>query len=99
MVAGNIDNSGLMQAGNRLEMLATDSIRNSRGGIITGRDISATAVTGDIINEEKNGVRPLFFWRSTKRGLTPVFPVFSPSPFRYSRFLAMGQRLALFRPL
>ncbi|WP_248129177.1 filamentous hemagglutinin N-terminal domain-containing protein [Pseudomonas sp. W2Aug9] len=51
MVAGNIDNSGLMQAGNRLEMLATDSIRNSRGGIINGRDISATAVTGDIINE------------------------------------------------
>ncbi|AZF03126.1 filamentous hemagglutinin N-terminal domain-containing protein [Pseudomonas sp. R5-89-07] len=51
MVANNIDNSGLMQAGNRLEMLATDSIRNSRGGIITGRDISATAVTGDIINE------------------------------------------------
>ncbi|ROM56643.1 hemagglutinin, partial [Pseudomonas poae] len=51
MVAGNIDNSGLMQAGNRLEMLATDSIRNSRGGIVTGRDINATAVTGDIINE------------------------------------------------
>ncbi|NMX30527.1 hemagglutinin, partial [Pseudomonas sp. WS 5406] len=51
MVAGNIDNSGLMQAGNRLEMLATDSIRNTRGGIINGRDISATAVTGDIINE------------------------------------------------
>ncbi len=51
MVAGNIDNSGLMQAGNRLEMLATDSIRNSRGGIINGRDISATAVTGDVINE------------------------------------------------
>nr|WP_124428431.1 hypothetical protein [Pseudomonas sp. R2-37-08W] len=24
--------------------------------------------------ERKNGVRPLFFWRSTKRGLTPVFP-------------------------
>jgi len=51
MVANNIDNSGLMQAGNRLEMLATDSIRNSRGGIVTGRDISATAVTGDVINE------------------------------------------------
>ncbi|OPA85728.1 hypothetical protein BFW87_27200 [Pseudomonas fluorescens] len=32
-------------------MLATDSIRNTRGGIVTGRDISATAVTGDIINE------------------------------------------------
>ncbi len=51
MVAGNIDNSGLMQAGNRLEMLATDSIRNTRGGVINGRDISATAVTGDVINE------------------------------------------------
>ena len=51
MVAGNIDNSGLMQAGNRLEMLATDSISNNRGGVVTGRDISATAVTGDIINE------------------------------------------------
>ena len=51
MVASNIDNSGLMQAGNRLEMLATDSISNSRGGVVTGRDISATAVTGDIINE------------------------------------------------
>ncbi|OAE10411.1 hypothetical protein AZH11_27145 [Pseudomonas simiae] len=51
MVAGNIDNSGLMQAGNRLEMLATDSIRNTRGGIINARDISATAVTGDILNE------------------------------------------------
>ncbi|AIG04098.1 hemagglutinin [Pseudomonas fluorescens] len=51
LVGGNIDNSGLMQAGNRLDMLATDSIRNSRGGIVTGRDISATALTGDIINE------------------------------------------------
>ena len=40
-----------MQAGNRLEMLATDSISNNRGGVVTGRDISATAVTGDIINE------------------------------------------------
>ncbi|MHC8393464.1 two-partner secretion domain-containing protein [Pseudomonas sp. LB3P93] len=51
MVAGNLDNSGLMQAGNRLEMLATDSIRNSRGGIVTGRDLSATTLAGDIINE------------------------------------------------
>ncbi|TSD80535.1 hypothetical protein FFI16_010555 [Pseudomonas sp. KBS0710] len=23
---------------------------------------------------ERNGVRPLFFWRSIKRGLTPIFP-------------------------
>ncbi|WP_371914760.1 HNH/endonuclease VII fold putative polymorphic toxin [Pseudomonas sp. 34 E 7] len=27
----------------------------------------------------KNGVRPLFFWRSTKRGLTPIFPSQQPS--------------------
>ncbi|MCU1719275.1 filamentous hemagglutinin N-terminal domain-containing protein [Pseudomonas sp. 5P_3.1_Bac2] len=51
MVANNIDNSGLMQAGNRLQMLATDSISNSRGGIVSGRDVSAQALTGDIINE------------------------------------------------
>ncbi|WDU64874.1 DUF637 domain-containing protein [Pseudomonas poae] len=51
LTANNIDNSGLIQAGNRLEMLATDSIRNTRGGIVTGRDINATALTGDIINE------------------------------------------------
>ena len=51
MVAGNIDNSGLMQADNRLDMLATDAISNSRGGVIAGREINATALTGDIINE------------------------------------------------
>ena len=51
MVANTLDNSGLMQAGNRLDMLATDAISNSRGGVIAGRDIHATALTGDIINE------------------------------------------------
>ena len=50
MVANTVDNSGLMQAGNRLDMIATDSISNSRGGVIAGREIHATALTGDIIN-------------------------------------------------
>ena len=49
--AGNITNSGLMQANDRLQLLATDSIRNAAGGIIAGRDVSALALTGDIINE------------------------------------------------
>ncbi len=47
----NIDNRGLMQAGERLSLLATDSIRNARGGLINGKDVSAIALTGDIINE------------------------------------------------
>jgi filamentous hemagglutinin len=51
VTAGDIANSGLMQASNRLDLLATDSIRNAQGGIIAGRDISAIALRGDIINE------------------------------------------------
>ena len=53
--AGNIINGGLIEAGNRLDLLATDSIRNAQGGIISGRDVSATALTGDIINERSQG--------------------------------------------
>ncbi|TLX71023.1 filamentous hemagglutinin N-terminal domain-containing protein, partial [Pseudomonas nicosulfuronedens] len=49
--AGNLSNSGLIQAGNRLDLLADDSIRNAAGGIIAGRDVSLTALTGDVINE------------------------------------------------
>ncbi len=52
---GNIANSGLIEAGNRLDLLATDSIRNAQGGIIAGRDVSAIALTGDIINERSQG--------------------------------------------
>jgi len=48
----NIVNAGgLMEAGKRLDLLATDSIRNAQGGIIAGRDVSAIALTGDVINE------------------------------------------------
>src|SRR5690606_7995515 len=48
---GDIVNSGLIEAGKRLDLLATDSIRNAQGGIIAGRDVSANALAGDIINE------------------------------------------------
>ncbi|XXF06809.1 DUF637 domain-containing protein [Pseudomonas sp. D2-3] len=49
--AGNIHNSGLVEAGKRLQLLATDSIRNAQGGIIAGRDVSLIALTGDVVNE------------------------------------------------
>ncbi|MEN5243422.1 deaminase domain-containing protein [Pseudomonas atacamensis] len=44
-------NSGSIQAGNRLDLLAGDNIVNTSGGIISGRDVSMVALTGDIINE------------------------------------------------
>ncbi|MFT0867412.1 hemagglutinin repeat-containing protein [Pseudomonas sp. CAM1A] len=47
----NLVNTGLVQAGERLELLAGNNLSNSAGGIITGRDVSLTAVSGDIINQ------------------------------------------------
>lgn len=49
--AKNISNSGLVQAGERLSLLAEGSIRSAQGGIIAGRDVSLIALTGDVINE------------------------------------------------
>ncbi len=49
--AGEIQNSGLMQAGQTVSLLATDSVRNSNGGLIVGQDVSAISLTGDIVNE------------------------------------------------
>lgn len=51
LTASNIGNSGLMQASERVSLLATGSIRNTQGGLINGKDVSAIALTGDIINE------------------------------------------------
>ncbi|MBV7562934.1 DUF637 domain-containing protein [Pseudomonas sp. sia0905] len=48
--AESIGNSGLMQANQRLQLLATDSIRNAQGGIVAGRDVSLQA-GNDILNE------------------------------------------------
>ncbi|MBD8733583.1 two-partner secretion domain-containing protein [Pseudomonas sp. CFBP 13710] len=44
-------NSGLVQAGNRLGLLAGNTIVNKTGGVIAGRDVSLTAVNGNVINE------------------------------------------------
>jgi len=49
--AGNVSNSGLMGAAETLRIMATESIRNAQGGIIAGRNISAIALTGDVLNE------------------------------------------------
>ena len=65
VTASNISNTGLMQAGERLSLLATDSIRNAQGGIISGRDVSAIALTGDIVNE-----RSVTTHESAQRGYT-----------------------------
>ncbi|MDR0207872.1 MAG: DUF637 domain-containing protein [Pseudomonas putida] len=51
VTASNVDNRGLIQAGNRLELLGRDAIRNVLGGVVNGRDISLVAVTGDVTNE------------------------------------------------
>ncbi|KAB0516537.1 hemagglutinin repeat-containing protein [Pseudomonas extremorientalis] len=50
--AGNdLLNSGLVEAGNRLDLLAGNNIINKAGGIIAGRDVTLTAIKGDVINE------------------------------------------------
>jgi len=50
--AGNdLVNSGLVEAGNRLDLLAGNNLVNKAGGIIAGRDVSLTALKGDVINE------------------------------------------------
>jgi filamentous hemagglutinin len=47
----NLVNSGVVQADSRLDLLATNDLTNKAGGIIAGRDVSVTAVTGDVTNE------------------------------------------------
>ena len=50
--AGNdLVNSGLLQAGNRLDVLAGHNVINNAGGILAGRDVSVTAIRGDVLNE------------------------------------------------
>jgi len=53
--AVNIANSGLLEANERLSLLAEDSIRNAQGGIIAGRDVSLLA-GNDILNERSVSV-------------------------------------------
>ncbi|WP_433770588.1 filamentous hemagglutinin N-terminal domain-containing protein [Pseudomonas putida] len=47
----DLTNSGLIEAGNRLDLLAGNNIINKSGGVIAGRDVTLTAVKGDVINE------------------------------------------------
>ncbi|MFH7407619.1 filamentous hemagglutinin family protein, partial [Pseudomonas syringae pv. tagetis] len=42
---------GLIEAGNRLVLLAGNDLINKEGGIICGRDVTLTALRGDVINE------------------------------------------------
>jgi len=49
--AGNdLVNSGLTQAYARLDMLAGNNLTNTAGGVIAGRDVALTAVSGDVLN-------------------------------------------------
>ncbi|MDH4610372.1 filamentous hemagglutinin N-terminal domain-containing protein [Pseudomonas sp. BN102] len=65
----NLNNAGLIEAGDRVSLLATDSIRNAQGGLIAGRDVSAIALTGDIVNErtvtEQRGSGGGFSWQTS----------------------------------
>ena len=50
--AGNdMVNSGLLQASGRLDLLAGNDLTNKAGGIIAGRDVSLTTISGDVVNE------------------------------------------------
>ncbi|MBC3950651.1 filamentous hemagglutinin N-terminal domain-containing protein, partial [Pseudomonas folii] len=51
-IAGNnLVNAGLIEAGDRLDLLAVNDLTNKAGGIIAGRDVSLTSLSGDLINE------------------------------------------------
>ena len=47
----NLINSGLIGAGNRLDLLVDKNLSNQAGGIIAGRDVNLSAVSGDLRNE------------------------------------------------
>ncbi|RMS75438.1 MULTISPECIES: hypothetical protein [Pseudomonas syringae group] len=52
MIAGNnLVNAGLIEAGNRLDLLAGNDLINTAGGIIKGHDVSLTAINDDVINK------------------------------------------------
>ncbi|WP_248732358.1 DUF637 domain-containing protein [Pseudomonas sp. MWU13-2517] len=49
--SGSIYTGGLMEAGNNLSLLAQDSIRNAMAGEIRGKQVSLTALKGDVTND------------------------------------------------
>lgn len=68
-VAGNAQNTGLMEANEHLSLLASQSIRNAMGGIIKGEDVSVNALTGNLTNERTigttKGQNAVFKWSSS----------------------------------
>lgn len=49
--SGSIYTGGLVEAGNNLSLLTQDSIRNAMAGEIRGKQVSLTALKGDITND------------------------------------------------
>ncbi|WP_238994516.1 DUF637 domain-containing protein [Pseudomonas haemolytica] len=49
--SGSLYTGGLVEAGNNLSLLAQDSIRNAMAGEIRGKQVSLTALKGDITND------------------------------------------------
>ncbi|WP_248746977.1 DUF637 domain-containing protein [Pseudomonas sp. MWU12-2037] len=70
-VAGkDLLNTGLVEASNRLDALASNNIVNKSGGIIAGRDVGVTAVTGDVLNQrDVTGINQAAGFVSTHREL------------------------------
>ncbi|MDU9393749.1 DUF637 domain-containing protein [Pseudomonas sp. zfem002] len=54
MAGNDIINSGLIEAANRVDLLAGNNIINKAGGIISGRDVSLTTILGNVINERSS---------------------------------------------
>ena len=47
----NLVNTGLIESGGRVDLLAGNTLFNSAGGLIAGRDVSLTSLMGDVTNE------------------------------------------------
>ena len=65
-VKGSLYQGGLVEANERLSLMATDSIRNALAGEIRGNQVSLTTLRGDIVNDrtaiavgEGSGMRTL----------------------------------------
>jgi len=50
-VKGSLYNGGLVEANERLSLMATDSIRNALAGDIRGNQVSLSTLKGDIVND------------------------------------------------
>ena len=67
VVGKNVDNHGQIESGERLDVLAQDSIHNREGASIKGGDVSLTALTGDITNERSRSTQETTGKKETRR--------------------------------